>query len=154
MCGRFALSAKSGSIEKLKELEKAGIAAVVLKSIFEEQVLGEVSNMISKGAENTDYPEAEDYIMYYLRDNSLRKHIELIENAKRELTIPVIASINCVSAAAWTSIAKEFEKAGADALELNIFYVPTDRNEKPGNVEQLYVDVLQKVKNAGCPFFN
>lgn len=142
-----ASSGLTGSIEKLKELEKAGIAAVVLKSIFEEQILGEVSHMISKGAENADYPEAEDYIKYYLRDNSLRKHIELIETAKKELTIPVIASINCVSANEWTSIAKEFEKAGADALELNIFYVPSDRNERPGMVEQLYLDVLQKVKS-------
>ena len=141
-----ASSGLTGSIEKMKELEKAGIAAVVLKSIFEEQILGEVSNMIAREPQSSDYPEAEDYIKYYLRDNSVRKHIELIEAAKKVLSIPVIASVNCVSGQEWTSISKEFEKAGADAIELNIFYVPTDRNEKPGMVEQLYLDVLQKVK--------
>lgn len=141
-----ASSGLTGNIEKLKELEKAGIAAVVLKSIFEEQILGEVSNMISKEPQNYEYPEAEDYIRYYLRDNSVRKHIELVETAKKELSIPVIASVNCISGEEWTSISKEFERAGADAIELNIFYLPTDRNEKSGLVEQLYLDVLQKVK--------
>lgn len=141
-----ASSGLTGNIEKLKELENAGVAAVVLKSIFEEQILAEVSNMIAREPQNSDYPEAEDYIKYYLRDNSVRKHIELLEAAKKELSIPVIASVNCVSGEEWTSISKEFEKAGADAIELNIFYVPTDRNEKPGIVEQLYLDVLQKVR--------
>lgn len=142
-----ASSGLTGNIEKLKELEKAGIGAVVLKSIFEEQILGEVSNMIAREPQNSDYPEAEDYIKYYLRDNSVRKHIELVKTAKQELSIPVIASVNCVSGEEWTSISKEFEKAGADAIELNIFYVPTDRNEKPGVVEQLYINVLQKVRS-------
>lgn len=142
-----ASSGLTGNIGKLKELENAGIGAVVLKSIFEEQILGEVSGMIANEPQNSEYPEAEDYIRYYLRDNSVRKHIELIEAAKNELNIPVIASVNCISGDEWTSISKEFEKAGADAIELNIFYVPTNRNEKPGVVEQLYLNVLQKVKS-------
>jgi len=140
-----ASSGLTGSIEKLKELEKAGIGAVVLKSIFEEQILGEVSNMISREPQNSDYPEAEDYIKYYLRDNSVRKHIELIEAAKKELSIPVIASVNCISGSEWTSISKEFEKAGADALELNAFYLPSSRSEDPQKLEQMYIGILQKI---------
>jgi len=141
-----ASSGLTGSLEKIIELEKAGIAAVVLKSIFEEQINGEVTSMLKKDAHNTGYPEAEDYIKGYLRDNSERKHIELIEATKKAVNIPVIASINCISGEEWTTFAKDFEEAGADAIELNIFYIPTNRHEKSGVVEQLYIDVLKKVK--------
>ena len=76
----------------------------------------------------------------------MTKHLELIKKAKEAVDVPIIASINCVSSLEWTSFAREFEETGADAIELNIFYVPTDRNEKAGMIEQLYIDVLQKVK--------
>jgi dihydroorotate dehydrogenase (fumarate) len=141
-----ASSGLTSTVEKIVELEKAGIGAVVLKSIFEEQINGEVTSMLSKDTQNSGYPEAEDYIKSYLRDNTIKKHIELIETAKKAANIPIIASINCVSAEEWTTFAKDFQDAGADALELNIFYIPTDRHEKPGIVEQLYIDILRKVK--------
>jgi dihydroorotate dehydrogenase (fumarate) len=141
-----ASSGLTSSVEKIVELEQAGIGAVVLKSIFEEQINGEVTSMIKKELQNSGYPEAEDYIKSYLRDNSISKHIELIKEVKSKVNIPVIASINCVSGEEWTSFSKEFEEAGADAIELNIFYIPTDRHEKPGVVEQLYLNVLKKVK--------
>ncbi len=140
-----ASSGLTSSVEKIKELAKAGIGAIVLKSIFEEQINNEVSSMLKNQSNNT-YPEAEDYIKNYLRNNTMVKHLELIKKAKEAVDVPVIASINCVSSAEWTTFAKEFEEAGADAIELNVFYLPTDRNEKPGIVEQLYVDVLRKVK--------
>ena len=142
-----ASSGLTGSIEKIIELEKAGIGAVVLKSIFEEQINNEVSSLLAKEQQNMAYPEAEDYIKGYLRDNSISDHIELIEETKKAVDIPIIASVNCVSSDEWTAFAKDFQEAGADAIELNIFYVPTDRNEKPGVVEQLYLDVLKKVKS-------
>lgn len=142
-----ASSGLTGSVDKIMELETAGIGAVVLKSIFEEQINHEVTSMLQKDQQNAAYPEAEDYIKSYLRDNTITKHLELLEETKQSVNIPVIASINCVSSQEWTTFAKEFEQAGADALELNIFYLPTDRNEKPGVVEQLYLDVLKKVKS-------
>lgn len=142
-----ASSGLTGSTEKIVELETAGIGAVVLKSIFEEQINHEVTSMLQKDQQNAAYPEAEDYIKNYLRDNTIAKHLELLEETKQAVNIPVIASINCVSSQEWTTFAKDFEQAGADALELNIFYLPTDRNEKPGVVEQLYLDVLKKVKS-------
>lgn len=141
-----ASSGLTSSVDKIIELEKAGIGAIVLKSLFEEQINNEVTSMLVKDQHNMDYPEAEDYIKNYLRDNTVIKHIELLTEVKKAVNIPVIASINCVSSDEWTTFAKDFEEAGADALELNIFYVPTDRNEKPGVVEQLYLDVLKKVK--------
>ena len=142
-----ASSGLTSSVEKIKELANAGIGAVVLKSIFEEQINNEVTSMLAKDEQNMGYPEAEDYIKTYLRDNTVSKHLELVKEAKQAVDIPVIASVNCVSGAEWTTFAKDFEEAGADALELNIFYLPTDRNEKPGQIEQLYLDVLKKVKS-------
>ncbi|MBW6535212.1 MAG: dihydroorotate dehydrogenase-like protein [Mariniphaga sp.] len=141
-----ASSGITNSVEKIKKLEQAGIGAVVLKSVFEEQINNEVTSMLMQDSQNAGYPEAEDYIRNYLRDNTLTKHIKLIEETKKAVDIPVIASVNCVSASEWTTFAKDFQEAGADALELNIFYVPVDRREKPGVVEQLYLDVLEKVK--------
>jgi dihydroorotate dehydrogenase (fumarate) len=141
-----ASSGITNSAEKIKKLEQSGIGAVVLKSVFEEQINNEVTSMLLQDSHNAGYPEAEDYIRNYLRDNTLTKHIKLIEETKKTVDVPVIASINCVSASEWTTFAKDFQEAGADALELNIFYVPVDRHEKPGVLEQLYVDVLEKVK--------
>ncbi len=142
-----ASSGLTNSVEKIKELEQAGIGAVVLKSLFEEQINNEVSRMMAKDSQNSGYPEAEDYINNYLRDNSLTKHLKLLEEVKKAVTIPVIASINCVTANEWTKFAKDFQDAGADALELNIFYVPVNRYENAISVEQLYFDVLRKVKD-------
>ncbi|NOR76059.1 MAG: dihydroorotate dehydrogenase-like protein [Draconibacterium sp.] len=142
-----ASSGLTSSVEKIVELEKAGIGAVVLKSVFEEQINNEVSSMLEKDQQNMGYPEAEDYIKGYLRDNTINKHLELIQEAKKAVDIPIIASVNCVSSDEWTYIAKDFEEAGADAIELNIFYVPTERSEKPGEVEQLYINILKKVKS-------
>lgn len=141
-----ASSGLTSSVEKIKELEKAGIGAVVLKSIFEEQINNEVTSMLLKDTQHNSYPEAEDYIKGYLRNNSITHHLELLEEAKKAVDIPIIASLNCVTANEWTTFAKDFQEAGADALELNIFYVPTDKFERPGMVEQLYLDVLSKVK--------
>nr|WP_321486448.1 dihydroorotate dehydrogenase-like protein [uncultured Draconibacterium sp.] len=142
-----ASSGLTSSVEKIKELADAGIGAIVLKSIFEEQINNEVTNMLAKDQHNVGYPEAEDYIRNYMRDNTVTKHLELVKKAKEAVDVPIIASVNCVSSKEWTTFAKNFEEAGADAIELNIFYLPTDRHEKPGMIEQLYLDVLEKVKS-------
>ncbi len=142
----IASSGLTNSVKKIKGLEEAGAAAVVVKSLFEEQILNEVTSLLEKDAHSASYPEAEDYMKAYLRDNSVSTHLNLIKEAKQEAGIPVIASINCVSSSEWTTFAKEFEEAGADALELNVFYVPTDKGDKPAEIEQLYMDILAKVK--------
>lgn len=140
-----ASSGLTNSVEKIKDLEAAGAGAVVLKSIFEEQINNEVSSLINRDPQN-QYPEAEDYIWNYLRNNSITHHLELLSEAKKVVNIPIIASINCMSASEWTVFAKEFEDAGADALELNLFYVPTDRKKTAEEVEQLYLKVVSEVK--------
>ncbi len=143
-----ASSGITNSAAKIKKLEEAGVAAVVLKSVFEEQINNEVTNMLMQDSQNTGYPEAEDYIRNYLRNNTVTKYISLIEESKKSVDIPVIASINCYSSHEWTEFAKDFQEAGADALELNIFYVPVNRREESDTIEHLYLEVLEKVKRV------
>lgn len=140
-----ASSGLTNSIEKIKELENAGAGAVVLKSIFEEQINNEVSDLINRDPQNL-YPEAEDYIWNYTRNNSITRHLNLLSEAKKETEIPIIASINCMSASEWTVFAKDFENAGADALELNLFFVPTARLRSSEEIEQLYLKIVSEVK--------
>ena len=88
----------TSDVEKMVEMEKAGVGAVVLKSIFEEQINEETSGVFKAGYGMSDaYPEAEDYIKAYIRSNTIQKYVELVRNAKSRLTIPVIASVNCFS---------------------------------------------------------
>ncbi|OFX51739.1 MAG: diguanylate cyclase [Bacteroidetes bacterium GWB2_41_8] len=140
-----ASSGLTNSVEKIKDLENAGASAIVLKSIFEEQINNEVSHLINRDPQNL-YPEAEDYIWNYTRNNSITRHLNLLSEAKKEVEIPIIASINCMSASEWTIFAKDFENAGADALELNLFFVPTNRLKSAEEIEQLYLKVVSEVK--------
>ena len=136
-------SGLTNTVEKIIKLEKYGAAAVVLKSLFEEQINYEAGSLIDK----SDYPEAQDYISHYIKDNSVREYLKLIEDSKKAVKIPVIASINCISGSEWVSYAREIEKAGADALELNVFIVPTEENKSSDKYEELYYRIIDKVKS-------
>ncbi|MFV0553445.1 MAG: dihydroorotate dehydrogenase-like protein [Mangrovibacterium sp.] len=138
-----ASSGLTNTISKLQQLENAGAGAVIFKSLFEEQIHGESNHLLG---DSDAYPEAADYIESYVRQNSLVSYLDLVREAKREISIPIIASISCVSTEEWVSFAKQLEGAGADAIELNMFHVPTSRSENGGDIEQLYVDMLRKVK--------
>ncbi|RUT80072.1 dihydroorotate dehydrogenase-like protein [Ancylomarina longa] len=139
-------SGLTNSVRKIKIIEEKGAGAVVLKSLFEEQITNEVQNLIGKDPKNVGYPEAEDYIQNYVKGNSVAKYLSLIKEAKAAVSIPVIASINCVSSSDWTHFAKEIEKAGADAIELNVFVVPNDRNKSAEEYEKIYFDIFSAVK--------
>lgn len=136
-------SGLTNSAEKIKKLEAAGAGAVVLKSVFEEQITVQAGQMSGYGA-----PEADDYLSAYVRSNALNEHIALIKKAKKECNIPVIASINCYSTSEWTEFAKHMEEAGADALEINILSLQTEKEYIYGSFEQLHIDVLKNIKNA------
>ena len=127
--------------EHIAELEKAGAGAVVLKSIFEEQIAGEAYSMHYY----TDFPESADYLTEYTRIHRLTQHLDLIREAKAVCSIPVIASINCVSDGEWIAFAKEIEKAGADAIELNIFLLPLEKESDTDDIEKAYLDTVAKV---------
>lgn len=135
------------SIDNLKEIEARGAGAVVLKSLFEEQIRYEIRKVFSYDDMISAYTEADDYIRNYARNHALDEYLNLIREAKSAVKIPVIASINCVSAQEWISFSKNIQQAGADALELNIFVIPSDIDKEGSEYEKLYFEIIEKVKN-------
>ena len=133
------------SIENLEIFDKKGVGAVVLKSLFEEQIKFEIQKLFSYEDTQSAYTEAEDYIRNYAREHSLDEYLALIREAKKRISIPVIASINCTSAKEWPAFAKNIEQAGADALELNVFALPADDSKEGAQYEKLYFDVIENV---------
>jgi len=140
-------SGLTDSVYRIVELEKHGVAAVVLKSLFEEQILMDVDAQRMNNIFDS-YSEAEGYIAYYTRRNALNSYIELIDNAKQSTSIPIIASINCASAEQWTDFAGDVQAAGADALELNVFILPSDPTIHGRTIEQIYLDIATNVSKS------
>jgi dihydroorotate dehydrogenase (fumarate) len=136
------------SIENLIEIEKNGAGAVVLKSLFEEQILNDMNRNMQDSDDTQMYPEAFDYIRNFSKSGAVDEYLQLIAQAKQKLSIPVIASINCISNSDWVEYAKKFENAGADALELNIFILPSDFTKAPGDIEKVYFDIIENVKKT------
>lgn len=141
-------SGLTSSLEGVARMAEAGAGAVVLKSIFEEEILGDVSRLFAESTVPRDYPEAEEYLERYGREDAMAAHLELIQAAKREVSIPVVASINCVSAEGWIDYARRIQDAGADALELNVFVLPSDPRRTGAMNEKIYLDVAKKVTKA------
>ncbi len=139
-------SGLTSSVERIKKMAAAGAGAIVMKSLFEEQISYEISNM----SEGQDYPEAGDYIRIYTRENSLGQYLTDIKEAKDAVDIPVIASINCVSASEWIDFATKIEAAGADALELNIYFLPINKETDPREYEKTYLNLVSEVKKKSA----
>ena len=138
----------TNNIEKMKELEAQGAGAIVLKSIFEEQITNEVMQAGQEVAFDVSYRDAFDYIKGYTEMASYQKYTDLIRQAKAALQIPVIASINCTSSGDWTAYAKRIEDAGADALELNLFFLPSDFEKTGIQYEETYFKIVEKVRST------
>ncbi len=143
-------SGLTDSVEKIKELAKNGAGAVVLKSLFEEQIMLEAEHKLKMAGENNlmyaEHSETFDYIDVHVKEKELTNYLELISKAKKEVMIPVIASVNCISSHEWVSFARDIEKAGADALELNIFIMPFSLDKDCHDIQQIYYDILEAVK--------
>lgn len=137
-------SGLTNSLEKIKNAEQNGAGAVVLKSLFEEQILYNIHQAKNESIPS-NYPEAADYISNYTQTQQVDKYLKLIKDAKVSTTIPVIASINCVSDQEWTSFASKIQDAGADALELNIFVLPSDNKHSGSDNENVYFKILDKI---------
>ncbi len=140
----------SRSLDNLRRMEDAGAAAVVLYSLFEEQITLEselLDQYLTHGTES--YAEALSYFPnapeYQTGPDSYLEHVR---RAKEALDIPIIGSLNGVSTGGWINYARKIEQAGADALELNVYYLPTDVNLGSAAVEQIYLDILHDVKTA------
>jgi dihydroorotate dehydrogenase (fumarate) len=153
----------TNSVSNIKKLAAKGIGAIVIKSLFEEQIQVETHNVIKseKGEIKTftqapdklfgkriyDYDEAYSYIFDLAKKETLEKYLGFISEAKRSVDIPVIASINCVSNQNWHAFAKKIQDAKADALELNIYILPSDWRRSGEDNERIYFDIIREVRN-------
>ena len=137
-------SGLTNSAAKNAKLEAAGAGAIVLKSLFEEQIMMEADRLRNPSY----YPEGSDYLAEYIRNHKLAEYLELIKESKKICTIPVIASINCYTDAEWVDFAKQIEEAGADALEINILALQTDVQYAYGSFEQRHIDILSHIKKT------
>ncbi len=138
-----------GLTNRIKNLilaEQSGFGAVVLKSIFEEQICQEVMKTLRE--EEVIHSQAYDYIMQYQGQASFDKYLNFVREAKNRLSIPVIASVHCFSSDRWIQYAKAIEEAGADALEVNYFVLPVDFNKDAESYSNSYLQLVQELKNV------
>lgn len=140
----------SKRVDKAKKLEEAGISAIVMYSLFEEQIIHEsleLDHYLTRGSDA--FAEAQSYLpdggMYGV---SPEKYLNQVAGLKKALSIPVIGSLNGVSKGGWTKYAKHIEEAGADALELNLYYLPTDPGLKSEEVETAQVELVADVRST------
>ncbi len=140
----------SKSVAGVTQMADAGAAAITMYSLFEEQITLEaisLHNRLEQGSWNyaealTYYPKASDY------NRGPEGYLDLIREAKKAVDVPIIGSLNGITTGGWIDYAQKIEQAGADALELNVYLIPTMNEETGAQVEQLYVDVLRAVKKS------
>lgn len=140
----------SENLDNIRKMEDAGASGVVIYSLFEEQITSdrlELHHHLTYGTDSyaealTYFPEPSEF---HLGPEGYLNHIR---KAKEAVKMPVIASLNGTSAGGWTNYAKEMQQAGADALELNIYYIPTDVDLTGAQVEQTYLDILSMVRDV------
>lgn len=153
----------TNTLKNVKELAKQGVGAIVIKSLFEEQIhyeaekvikdnTGEVSTFNRSGdtifsKRIYDYDEAYAYIFDFAKRNTLGKYLYFLNEAKEAVNIPVIASINCITNQDWHTFARKIEETGVDALELNIYILPSDMRRSSEENEKLYFDIIREVRN-------
>jgi dihydroorotate dehydrogenase (fumarate) len=144
-----AASPMTSTIDSLKRLQDAGIAAVVLPSLFEEQIEHEemaTHNLMLAGTEMSPeahgfFPEMQNY------NTGPGNYLKMIGDAKLALSVPVIASLNGYTTGGWTQIARQLDQAGADAIELNIYFLATDPTNTSAEIEKRYTDLVASVSS-------
>jgi dihydroorotate dehydrogenase (fumarate) len=141
-----ASSGLTRTVDQVKECADHGAGAVVLKSLFEEQLITAHSSLVGQDDMYFWYPQALDFVNTLSKEEGLSDYLLLIEKSKRAVSIPVMASINCVSPKEWPRFASEIEKAGADGLELNIFIPPSNINATGYKIEETYMDIIHEVR--------
>ncbi len=138
-------SGLTGALDSLHALEAGGVAAVVLKSIFEEEIAGEYADVLAHATQKGMSLESYDYYDYQIRGERVASYVELVRTAKKDLSIPVIASVNCTYSHEWASFARDLEAAGADGLELNMFFLPSDLKRSSEERERDYFLIIERV---------
>ncbi len=138
-------SGLTGALKGLQNLQAGGFAAVVLQSIFEEEIALEYEQLTAEAKRKGMSLESYDYYDYQIRGDRVAAYVKLVRDAKSALSIPVIASINCTWSHEWVSFAKEIEAAGADGLELNMYFLPSDLKRTSQEREAEYFRIVEKV---------
>jgi len=156
----------TNSIDNIKNFEKYGAGAIVLKSIFEEQIRYEVMNSLKSHSNDPfyneynnislkkdyEYAESLQYVSNYTKENTLKEYVNLIKEAKKSVSIPIIASINCTTPYDWYYFTKRIQEAGADAIELNIYMLPSDKTKNSEFYEKTHFDIISNVlKEVSIP---
>lgn len=131
------------SLDKVKAFAEAGAGAVILKSLFEEQIEAQVASL----SEHNDYTEGAEYLAHYVRAEEVGQYLELIRKYKEELDIPVIASVCCMRSSSWFDFAEQVQAAGADALEVNIMKIECDLFYDPLVTEQGYISLVKELRS-------
>ena len=145
MVGSCGLTA---DVDKMVEMEAAGAGAVVVKSIFEEQIIHDIKRNTHMVAPTDSYGDSYEYIAQHVADDSLNKHFAMIKEAKSRLTIPVIGSINCFSYENWLTYAIRFQEAGCDALELNMAILPYETSLSSDDVERTFTQIINTLRKS------
>ena len=140
-------SAITDNVDNLKQLEQCGAGAVVLKSLFEEEIIAEMARTETQMQRTGfTFPDMADMFDYVDADNGVANYLDLIRRAKQAVALPVIASVNCISAQKWTYFAREIEQQGADGLELNVFLMPSDFDAADApSFERSYFEIIEMV---------
>lgn len=134
-------SSLTANAENNFQFERAGAAAIVLKSLFEEQIMWQSAHMLSES-----YGEGSDYLQGYVRSHYLDEYTRLLRNSKKLCSIPIIASINCYTDSEWEEYAHILELAGADAIELNLMAIQTNADSPYGEFEKHHVEIVKHVR--------
>jgi len=138
-------SSLTNTVEKIKRCEDSGAGAVVLKSLFEEQIEARTAE-IEEDSWPYPHPEAFDYVRQMGMRLGQDEYLKLIKDAKKAVKIPVIASLNCITPKWWNSYAAEIARAGADAIELNIAILPVDPKHSAEEIEKAYVRIVEGIR--------
>ena len=138
----------TNDIANLEKLEAAGAGAIVVKSVFEEQIIYDIKRNLSMMAPTDNYGMSYEYIASHVADDSLNKHFDLIREAKKRLHIPIVASINCYSFENWMTYTKSFQDAGCDALELNMAILPYETTLSCEDVDRLFSDIINTLRKS------
>jgi dihydroorotate dehydrogenase (fumarate) len=139
-------SGLTNSVKSIQELEQNGAAAVVLKSIFEEEIACESEDILKEASQKNANMQQFDYFDISFKGERLESYIALIKQTKEAVTIPVIGSINCVYSSEWVSFAKQIQNAGADALELNMSFLPSEFGRTSEEKKEAYFQIIKKVR--------
>ena len=134
------------TVQGIQQAAEAGAGAIILKSLFEEQINAELDELAQE-SQNSGHTETYDYLQGFGRAFGPNEYLKLVSDAKAAVSVPIIASVNCVTAERWTEYAGKLAAAGADGLELNIGFLPNDSAISGVVVEERYLEILSAVRN-------